>query len=118
MSEFVRAAKELIYQNGVGIAVVVISEGAYDKTTGKVAKTETTTNVKSFPKTIKANAFNYPSLIDKELVEFLIVSSDLATKPKTTDKVIWNGVKYTVVSTVEHTADGVSVVYKVLTSKV
>lgn len=118
MSEFVRAAKELIYKNGVSIAVVVVSEGAYDKATGKVAKTETSTNVKSFPKTIKANAFSYPSLIDKELVEFLIVSSDLVTKPKATDKIIWNSAKYTVVSTVEHTADGVSVIYKVLTSKV
>jgi len=118
MSDFINIAKDLIYTNGVGIAVVVISEGAYDKSTGKVTKTETSNNVKSFPKTIKANTFNYPSLIDKELVEFLVVSSDLNTKPKATDKIIWNGVKYTVISTVEHTANGVSVIYKVLTSKV
>lgn len=118
MSEFVRAAKELIYTNGVSIAVVSVSEGVYDKITGKVTKTETTTNIKSFPKTIKANTFNYPSLIDKEVIEFIVVSSDLVVKPKATDKIIWNGVKYSVVSTIEHTADGISIIYKILTSKV
>jgi len=118
MNDFIRSAMQLIYKNGVNISVTTIAEGAYDKTLGKVTKTEVSTPVKAFPKTIKANTFNYPSLIDKELVEFLVVSQDLPTKPKATDKITWSGVKYLVVSTKEHTAEGSSVIYKILTSKV
>ena len=118
MNDFIQTAKELIYRNGFDITIKVLTEGTYNTSTGTIPKTEVSTTVKSFPKTVKANTFNYPSLIDKELIEFLVVSQDLPTKPKAADKVTWRSNKYTVVSTVEHTAEGEAVIYKILTSKV
>ena len=118
MNEFIQSAKELIYRNGFDITITVFTEGTYDTSSGKVSKTENSTIVKSFPKIVKVNSFNYPSLIGKEVVEFMVVSEDIPIKPKATDKIIWDFKKYTVVSVIEHTANGESVIYKILTSKV
>lgn len=117
MHEFIRAAKELIYPNGISISYIRITEGEYDTSTGTSTNTEVSTPLIAFPKNVRVNQYNYPSLISKEVMEYLIVATDLSTKPLPQDKVIRSGVTYTVDSVREHVAQGEIVIYKVICFK-
>jgi len=114
---FLQVAKDLIYPNGVSITFTRIVEGEYSTETGGVVNTEINTVLKAFPKNVKVNAYNYPSLISKEVKEYLIVASDLANKPQPQDKVTQSGTTYTVDSVKEHAAMGEVVLLKVIVYK-
>jgi len=117
MNPFIQAAKELIYRNGVQISFVVVTEGIYTPATGSSANTETTTTVTAFPKKVHATSYNYPNLVGKEVVEYLIVATDLVTKPKMHDKITRGSDTYSVNSCTEHVALNEVVIYKVLAIK-
>jgi hypothetical protein len=114
MSDFLLAAKELVYPNGVSITVSTVTNGAYNVETGSVSSTVVSTVIKAFPKRLKATAYSYPALIGKNVTEFLIVGTDLASPPSPLDKITRGTDVYTVDSTSEHVADGVVVLYKVI----
>lgn len=114
---FIQAAKELIYSNGQSIIFTRIVEGEYNTELGSVTNSEVNTPVIAFPKNVKVNQYNYPSLISKEVREYLIVASDLTNAPQPLDKVTQGGVVYTVDSVREHVALGEVVIYKVVVYK-
>ena len=116
-NDFLQASKDAIYTHGVSVTFVTVVEGEYNTETGSVTNTEVNTTVKAFPKNVKVNQYNYPSLISKQVTEFLIVPADLATKPNPQDKVIRDGATYTVDSVKEHTAMGEVVLLKVIVYK-
>ena len=117
MSEFIEAAKELIYSNGVSITITAVTEGAYNADTGTVTNTETSTVVTAFPKVVKVNSFNFPSLVGREVVEYLVVATDIAAQPRPQDKITRGAVVYSVDSVREHVAQGAVVIYKIIAVK-
>lgn len=114
MSLFLQAAKELVYPNGIDVTFTTVIEGVYDPNTGSVTNAETSVVLKAFPKNIKANAYNYPNLIGKEVIEFIFVATDLVTKPRPQDKVTKGTDTFIVERVRDNYADGQVVIYQLL----
>jgi len=114
MSPFLQAAKELIYPNGIEVVFKKVIEGVYDPNTSSVVNTETSTTIKSFPKNIKATVYNYPNLVGKEVMEFLVVATDLTSKPDTQDKIVKGSDTFLVERVRENYADGQVIIYQLL----
>lgn len=117
MNPFIHSAKKLIYKQGTGISYSNVTTGAYNVELGSVVNTQITTNVIAFPKNVKVNNYNYPNLVGKEVLEFLVVCEDLPKQPSTSDKISYKGNVYTVESYVEVMARGELVIYKIVASK-
>lgn len=114
---FITSAKKLIYRQGTSVSYISVTTGAYNVETGSVTNTEVTTSIIAFPKRVKVNNYNYPNLVGKEVLEFLIVCEDLPSAPKTSDKISYKGNVYTVESYIEAMARGELVIYKIIASK-
>ena len=114
---FIQAAKELIGTHGIAVTLVTVTEGTYDSNTGTVTNSETETNIVSYPKRFTASQYLMPQLIGKEAMEWLIVASDLSTKPSPQDKIKRGSTVYNVDSVKEIIAQGDPVLYKVLAVK-
>ena len=114
LSPFIISANELINAHGSIVTYYTVTDGTYDSNTGTVTNTETTTVIKAYPKRITATPYSYPSLIDKQLTQFLIAGNVLATKPKDNDKIILGSDTYTVTQVQEITADNIVCLYRCL----
>ena len=114
---FIQAAKELIGTHGISVTYITVTEGEYNSDTGSVTNTETETTITSYPKRFTANQYNQPHLISKEAMEWLIAASDVSVKPSSQDKIKRNTTVYNVDSVKEVIAQGVPVLYKVITVK-
>lgn len=110
----VKTVKELITQHGVSATFVAITTGGYDSNSGAVTNTETETSITTYPNRLRVTQYNYPSLIGKEVTEFLIAANDLSAKPKPDDKIKVGTTVYTVMSTADVIFEGSSVLYKAL----
>ena len=118
MNDFIASSKRLIYKHGVDIDYIRTTQGVYDVETGSVTNTESTTTVKAFPKVVRVNSYNYPNLIGKQVVEFLVVCEDLGFSPNiSSDKITFNTDLYTIENCTHHTANGALVIYKILATK-
>lgn len=117
MNPFIISAKKLIYKNGINIIFSKVTAGVYNSNTGSVVNTETNKTIKAYPKSITANAYNFPSLINKEMREYLIVSQDLGYKPSMQDKITEDGTVYSIVLVKDVIARGESVIYIVTAVK-
>ena len=106
MNPFVQAAKELIYPNAETVSVIQVVEGTYSPATGAVTNTETSYSIKAYPKKVKATSYNYPNLVGKEVIEFIIVSSDLSFTPAPTDRILRAGLEYAIEKTFDVSALG------------
>lgn len=117
MNKFDVSTQYMIERNGHAISYIDVTEGEYDVETGKTVNTETVTLIKAYPKIVKVNQFNYPNLIGKEVIEFLISSTLLNKIPQSSDKILYNGKTYSVVSHMEHSALGQVILYRITTTK-
>ena len=117
MSQFIKAAKELVYPNGLTVTYSSVTIGNYDIESGSVTNTTTETVIKAFPKAFKASIYSYPSLIGKNASEWLVVASDLPSTPKPLDKILRGTELHTVETYSEHVAEGQVVLYKIITVK-
>jgi hypothetical protein len=116
-NDFLRSTTRLINRHGISVTYIKVTEGEYNSDTGSVTNTETETSIVSYPKRFTANQYNMPNLIGKEAMEWLIVASDLSTKPSPQDKIKRGSTVYTVDSVKEIIAQGDPVLYKVLAVK-
>lgn len=114
---FITSAKKLIYKQGVSIKYLTVTKGTYNVETGTTTNTEVSTSITAFPKHVKVNTYNYPNLVGKEVIEFLVVCEDLPSVPSTLDKVTYKSNTYQVESYTELMARGDLVIYKILVSK-
>ena len=116
VNQFILGARQLIYAHGATVTFKTTTTGQYDVELGTVVTTETSLDVKAFPKKLVATAYNAPNLVGQTLTEFLVVSADLTAKPKFQDLVTYGTETYTVQTVKEHLAEGVPIIYKVLCS--
>ena len=117
MNPFIKAAKELVYPNGLTIIYKSIGEAGYDYETGQVTNTSVETTLKAFPKALKVSVYNFPSLIGKNASEWLVVAPDLPSTPKPLDKILKGSEVFTVETYSEHVAEGQVVLYKIIAVK-
>jgi hypothetical protein len=117
MSQFIKAAKDLVYPNGITITYKTGGDSVYDIESGSVTNTTTETVIKAFPRAFKASVYSYPSLVGKNASEWLVVAPDLPSTPKPLDKILKGAEVHTVETYSEHVADGQVVLYKIIAVK-
>lgn len=114
---FLVSTIRLIKENGLACSFVRVQEGIYNFDTGAVTNTETSTDIKAYKRHITANQYNYPNMIGKELAEFYIASSNFTTKPTPTDKIVFSGETFSIISVREYHARGQLVLYTIIAVK-
>ncbi len=117
MDKYLAITLRAINQHGRVCTYSVITEGSYNIETGSTTNAETTYSVKMYKKHIRANQYNYPSLIGRDSALFYLANNNLSFVPASKDKITIDSVTYTVDSVTEHAADGLVILYKILTVK-
>lgn len=106
MNKFLTNTKKHITRHGVTIDFIKVEEGVYDTETSTVTNTETVTQIKAYPVAVQVTQYNFPNLVGKEVIKFLIAGDALVTKPSPMDKIIYKGGSYSVVEQQYYTALG------------
>lgn len=109
-----RITKEAMSRHGTTSTYKSVAEGSYDIATGTVSNTETNYSLKMYKKHLKANQYNYPSLIDKDIALFYFCADGLLFTPKPQDLIVHANVTYKVYTMQTHEAQGETILYKVV----
>lgn len=109
--------ERLIGKHGVDVEYVAVSEGGYDVETGTTTNTRVSTTIRSYPKRLNITQFNYPNLVGRQAIEFLMVGGVLTNPPNVNDKIVYDSVEYNVESFVSIVAYGKVKLLKILTVK-
>lgn len=117
MDKYLVSVLRAINQHGKTCSYVVVTEGSYNVETGSTTNTETSHSVKMYKKHIRANQYNFPNLIGRDSALFYLPNNNLSFVPAPKDKITIDNITYTVDSITEHAADGLIVLYKILTVK-
>lgn len=117
MNSFQKSVKKLIYRHGTDVTFTRVIEGDYDPETSQVVNTEISTSLKAYPKQIRTNQFNYPDLVNKTVVEFLMLGTDLTTEPMPLDKIVMHGETYTIKNNLTIDTYGEATLFKALSVK-
>jgi len=117
MSEFKKSTQKFIQMHGRTMTFSRIVEGTYDVETGTASNTATTTSLKIYRKHVKANQYNYPTLVNKDVAEFYIYAPDLASAPEPKDTILDGSELFTVEAIQKHEALGEILLYVVAASK-
>ena len=117
MNKFLVNTKKHISRHGVSIDFVQVQEGTYDIETSSVINTETVTQIKAYPVAVQVSQYNFPNLIGREVIKFLIAGDALTVKPSPMDKIIYNGSSYSVVEQQDYTALGEVCLQHLIASK-
>lgn len=117
MSDYLKAAREAINLHGRALTFKTVSAPTYNVETGVATSTETSYTIKGYRRQIKASQYNYPDLVGQEVVQFYVIPSDLAVKPKPQDIISDSIGTYKVISYQEHEALGQTVLMKIICIK-
>ncbi len=117
MNQFLQSTVKLINLHGQQMTYVAVTEGAYNIETGSSSNTDTNYNVKMYKKHIRANQYNYPNLIGQDAALFYLANNKLQFTPNVRDKIVIDSKSYVIDNIIEHRANGVIVLYRILAVK-
>ena len=117
MDKYLAIALKAINTHGKTCSYVIVTEGTYDIETGSTTNTETSHSVKMYKKHIRASQYNFPNMIGRDSALFYLANNNLGFVPAVKDKITIDSITYTVDSITEHAADGLVILYKILTVK-
>jgi hypothetical protein len=117
MDRYLAITLKAINQHGKNCTYSIVTEGEYDVETGATTNTETVYSVKMYKKHIRASQYNFPSMIGRDSALFYLANNKLSFIPAPKDKITIDATTYTVDSVTEHAADGLVILYKILTVK-
>lgn len=117
MDKYLAIVLKAINTHGKTCTYKIVTEGAYNIETGSTTNTETSHSVKMYKKHIRANQYNFPNMIGRDSALFYLANNKLSFVPAVKDKITIDNTTYTVDSITEHAADGLVVLYKILTVK-
>lgn len=117
MDRYLAITLRAINQHGKNCTYTVVTEGEYNIETGATTNTQTAYSVKMYKKHIRANQYNFPSMIGKDSAVFYLANNNLSFIPAVQDKITFDSVTYIVDSIVEHAADSAVILYKILAVK-
>jgi hypothetical protein len=106
-----------INRHGKSCKYISVVEGEYNIEIGSSVNTETEYNVCIYKKHLRANQYNFPTLIGKEAAIFYLANHKLLFTPAVRDKIMFDSVTYTIDSITEHAADHATVLYKIVAVK-
>lgn len=114
-----QALDYFIDRHGVTVSYLKQSGQVYDPATRKVTSSVITTELKAYPKQIRANTYNYPDLVGQEVIMFYFKAKDLVgnTALSKTDSISYKGSVYKISSYSEHMFQGELQLYRVLAVK-
>lgn len=114
MNQFMRITKDALARHGTTSTYKTVTEGSYDIATGTAANTETSHSLKIYKKHLKANQYNYPNLIDKDIAMFYFCADGILFLPKPQDLIVHASITYKVHALQSHEANGETILYKVI----
>jgi hypothetical protein len=117
MDKYLAIVLKAINQHGKNCTYTTVVEGAYNVETGSVTNNETAHTVRMYKKHVRANQYNFPNMIGRDSALFYLANNNLSFIPAPKDKITINATTYTVDSVTEHAADGLVILYKILTVK-
>ena len=117
MDKYLLIVLKALNQHGKTCTYSVVSEGSYNIETGSTTNSETAHTVKMYKKHIRANQYNFPNMIGRDSALFYLANNNLEFTPAIKDKITVDSTTYTVDSITEHAADGLIILYKLLTVK-
>lgn len=117
MDRYLAITLQAINTNGKLCTYTAVTEGSYNIETATTVNTETSYSVKMYKKHIRASQYNFPNLIGRDSALFYLPNSNLSFVPAPKDKIVIDNITYTVDSITEHSAHGIVVLYKILTTK-
>lgn len=117
MNPFKSSVYRQITRHGIDVTYVTVTEGTYNSDLGTVVNTEVETSIKAYPKTFIANTYNQPNLVGQTLTEWLVIASDLTSKPTPQDKIKVGSEAHTVASVKDVVARNELVMYMITTVK-
>lgn len=117
MDKYLSITLKAINQHGRTCTYSKVTEGTYNIETGSTTNTETDYSVKMYKKHIRASQYNFPNMIGRDSALFYLVNNNLSFVPAIKDKITIDSVIYTIDSITEHAADGLVILYKILTVK-
>lgn len=117
MDRYLSITLKAINQHGRDCTYSIVTEGEYDIETGTTTNTETAYSVKMYKKHIRASQYNFPNMVGRDSALFYLANNKLNFVPSAKDKITIGAVTYTVDSVTEHSADGLVILYKILTVK-
>jgi hypothetical protein len=117
MDRYLAITLRAINQHGENCTYTRVTEGTYNIETGSATNTETEHTVRMYKKHIRASQYNFPSMIGRDSALFYLANNNLSFVPEPRDKITIDAVTYTVDSVTEHAADGLVILYKILTVK-
>lgn len=117
MNKFKQAAVKAVNRNGVASSVVQVQEGVFDYDTQTTTNTEVTHSVTLAKEHIKANQYNYPNLVGKEVAMFYLANNTLTFKPAARDKIVFQSETWTVSEIKEDWAGGECCMYRIVATK-
>lgn len=117
MDKYLSIVLKAINTHGKTCSYTIVTEGVYNIETGATTNTETSHSVKMYKKHIRASQYNFPNMIGRDSALFYLANNKLSFVPAVKDKITIDSVTYTVDSVTEHAADGLVILYKILTVK-
>ena len=117
MDRYLAIVLRALNTHGKTCSYLAVTEGNYNIETGSTTNTETSYSVKMYKRHIRASQYNFPNMIGRDSALFYLANNSLSFVPAVKDKITFDNVTYTVDSITEHAADGLVILYKILTVK-
>ncbi len=117
MDKYLGISLRAINTHGKTCSYTIVTEGTYNIETGSTTNTETSHSVKMYKRHIRASQYNFPNMIGRDSALFYLANNKLSFVPAVKDKITIDSITYTVDSVTEHAADGLVILYKILTVK-
>ena len=86
-NDFLRITDQALARHGSLGTYIRVSAGVYNIETATQTNTTTEYSIQMYKKHIKANQYNYPALIGKDIALFYISANALEFTPKIRDKI-------------------------------
>lgn len=117
MNRFLQSTVNQIKTHGTSCTYTSKGVQVYNPATSKSTSTDVAHTVVMYPKHIRANQYNYPTLVGKEVIMFYLANSELGFTPKIGDYITFNSTRYQVDSFQSHTALGDVCLYRIVAAK-
>jgi hypothetical protein len=114
-----QALDYFIDRHGVTVSYLKQSGQVYDPATRKVTSSVITTELKAYPKQIRANTYNYPDLVGQEVIMFYFKAKEMQGNSALakTDSISYRNQTYKISSYQEHMYQGELKLYRVIAVK-
>ena len=107
-----RVASNVLKQFGGDVTIQFITASSYDASTGQIAESESTATVPGILEDVNLREVN--ELVQAGDKQLTVAANDLATAPKTKDRVVISGVIHRIIRVETEEQANTAIVYKLI----